>query len=578
MRPRLFWTLALALAILGTALVFDHMKDDSATMDEPFHALASAEYAISGTYYANLEHPPLAKLLAGISLRAAGARPPRIPTPFAIENAEQPASFARTNTLPPAALFAAARLPFPFLHLLLVLVVAGAARAFWDEAAGLGAAALVAFEPNLVAHAGVLHTDAGSALLHATTVVLTILALERRSHLAWAAAGLSLGLALAMKFSELFLVPVLLLLVLLFQMAEARRPGRREDPVHALSALGIAVLLAFVTLLATYSAAMRHMKEPEAERAVTTYLAQRGASPAATERLLRLTKVTPELGHYAAGLYGVALQNRAGGGVNVLKGRLSTRGFPEYFLVALGVKESLGLLAAAALAVLLLLARRAALDFPLGAALVAAACVFVPFLGTSYNIGFRHVLPAVPLLALFAAGVVSRAFRPRWAAAVLAVLAAGQLVETARVHPHELSFFNALAGGPERGSEWLNDSNLDWGQDLTRLSAELRRRGWAKGATIAYFGGGDPVSACPEARPFDPRAPRLAAGTYAVSSYILTAAPELMALRGRPDAAAGYQALRDAVRARGTLVARVGYSILIYHLEAESAAPARPSS
>ena len=59
-RPVLFWILAVLLAAGGSAVVLDHTKGDSATMDEPFHALASAEYAISGTYYANLEHPPLA--------------------------------------------------------------------------------------------------------------------------------------------------------------------------------------------------------------------------------------------------------------------------------------------------------------------------------------------------------------------------------------------------------------------------------------------------------------------------------------------------------------------------------------
>jgi hypothetical protein len=580
MKPWVFWVAALLLAASGTALVFDHARGDSATMDEPFHALASAEYAISGTYYANLEHPPLAKLLAGASLRLAGARPPRIPRPFAIERTEQPFPFTYGNTLAPKALLAAARRPFPFVHLLLVLVAAGAARAFGGDVAGLGAAALVAFEPNLIAHAGYLHTDAGAALLHTTTIVLCILALERRSYLAWAGCGLSLGLALAMKFSELFLVPVLLLLVLVAQLAETRTLGRPRDPVRALAALGVAVLVGLATLLATYATAMRHMPEPEAERAVRTYLSSRGATPAATERLLRISRVTPELGHYVSGLYGIALQNRAGGGVNFLRGRLSTGGFWDYFFVAFGVKSSLGLLAASAFALLLLLSRRTSVDLPLGCLLVAVITVFLPVMGTSYNIGVRHVLPAVPLLAIASAGVLSSALRASWAAAILVLLAAAQLVETARVHPHELSFFNALAGGPEHGAEWLNDSNLDWGQDLDRLCVELRARGWADGATVAYFGGGSVPDSCPEARYYEPGRSQLTPGIYAVSSYILTCAPELMAFRGRPDLAAGYEALRRAIAARGREVGRVGYSILIYRLEAEGRAStgARPRS
>ncbi len=567
MRPALFLLLALLLAAGGTALVFDHMRGDSATMDEPFHALASAEYAVSGTYYANLEHPPLAKLLAGLSLRAAGARAPAIPRPFAIERAEQPLHFARTNTLTPRALFAAARLPFPFLHLLLVLLAAFAARAFAGDVAGLGAAALLAFEPNLIAHAGVLHTDAGAALLHTAVVVLALLALERRSYLAWAACGISLGLALAMKFSEVFLVPLLLVLVLMSRLAEARRTGRPRDPVRPLAALGVTLLLALATLFATYAAAMRHMPEPEAERAVTTFLASRGAPPAATERVLRLTRATPELGHYVAGLYGIALQSRAGGGINTLRGKVSVGGFWDYFFVAFAVKAALGFLFVLLSALVLLLARRRVADFPLAGLLVAAACVFLPVIGTSYNIGVRHVLPAVPLLAIAAAVVLARALRPGAAVAILAIGASLQLAETLRVHPHELSFFNALAGGPGRGAEWLNDSNLDWGQDLDRLCAELTARGWEKGATIAYFGGGDPTASCPLARLYAPGATPLSPGIYAVSSYIFCCASELMDFRGRPELASGYRALREALASRGKLVARVGYSILIYRLE-----------
>src|SRR5512142_1737580 len=88
------WAAVLVLAAAGAALVFDHTRLDSPTMDEPFHTLAAAEYAIAGTYYANLEHPPLVKLLSGFAIRAAGARAPRMDVPFSMRTAEQPRPFA----------------------------------------------------------------------------------------------------------------------------------------------------------------------------------------------------------------------------------------------------------------------------------------------------------------------------------------------------------------------------------------------------------------------------------------------------------------------------------------------------
>src|SRR5258706_11306497 len=125
MTTRLAWAscfFVLACAAAGTALVLDHQRLDSATMDEPFHALASAEYAMRGTYFANLEHPPLAKLISGAALALAGARAPRFATPFEMRTAEQPFPFCYGNTIPSGRLFAAARSPFPVVFFLLVVV------------------------------------------------------------------------------------------------------------------------------------------------------------------------------------------------------------------------------------------------------------------------------------------------------------------------------------------------------------------------------------------------------------------------------------------------------------------------
>ena len=154
----------LFLASAGSALVFDHTRLDSPTMDEPFHTLAAAEYAIAGTYYANLEHPPLVKLLAGFAIRAAGGRAPQMDVPFSMATAEQPRPSAFNSPLRPETLFAVARAPVSALFFLLVVVTGWAVRSWAGDLAGILAAALVAFEPNLLAHAGVVHTDLAAAL------------------------------------------------------------------------------------------------------------------------------------------------------------------------------------------------------------------------------------------------------------------------------------------------------------------------------------------------------------------------------------------------------------------------------
>ena len=50
--------------------------------------------------------------------------------------------------------------------------------------------------------------------------------------------------------------------------------------------------------------------------------------------------------------------------------------------------------------------------------------------------------------------------------------AAGWYVFSAvRIYPDYLAYFNELAGGPQNGYKYLDDSNLEWGQDLKRLAA-----------------------------------------------------------------------------------------------------------
>ena len=43
--------------------------------------------------------------------------------------------------------------------------------------------------------------------------------------------------------------------------------------------------------------------------------------------------------------------------------------------------------------------------------------------------------------------------------------------------PDQLAYFNELAGGPSRGHRYLDDSNIDWGQDLKRLKRYVGREG-----------------------------------------------------------------------------------------------------
>ncbi len=94
--------------------------------------------------------------------------------------------------------------------------------------------------------------------------------------------------------------------------------------------------------------------------------------------------------------------------------------------------------------------------------------------------GIKYLLPAFPLAIVWCARVWPLAVAAFGRAGLLAAtvcLAAGA-VESLRVHPHHLMFFNLWAGGPEGGPRYLIHGD-DWGQDQRRLAAWQRQeRPW----------------------------------------------------------------------------------------------------
>jgi hypothetical protein len=73
----------------------------------------------------------------------------------------------------------------------------------------------------------------------------------------------------------------------------------------------------------------------------------------------------------------------------------------------------------------------------------------------------------------------------RAARVAAAILVAWVAADSVRAHPDYLAHFNEIAGShPEK---ILSESDLDWGQDLHRLSLRLKGRGIQE-FSIAYFG------------------------------------------------------------------------------------------
>jgi len=560
---------ALGLTALALFAVRSHSRRDALSADEPVHILAGYLEVFGRTAIVNIEHPPLMKALAGIGLARLRLPPPPAEIPMGERFTPFGHAFLFENRVTPDAIAAAARAPFLVLFAALLLLVFFAARARWGDGAALFALALCALDPNLVAHAGVVHTDLGAALAFLATVLAWDRVRRKPSPARVVGAGLVLGLALATKFSCIYLVPTLLLQALLASR-KADRPGRAA--ARATARWAAAVAIAGVALLAVYAAVTARMDRAAERQVIHEMVAGRGA-PELSAAIEGLVDVSPPLAHYVGGLAAVARQNAVGGGVNFLLGRVSVQGFPLYFAVAYLAKSSIAflLLTVLLLAGLLVGGPTAREDGALF--LLPAGVLCLASIGTSYNIGIRHLLPVYPLVAMAAAGLFRRVWRAagplarpaRLALCALPFVAAGELV---RIHPHELSYFNPFVGGPERGRFILTDSNVDWGLDLIRLGDALKGRGVVD-PTVVYFGGDD-VFVRTGVPDFSAE-PVVRGRLVAISAFQLAVGPEYYRYHGAMQVAAALEALRKDLALRGRPAGRVGWSIYLFELPEKGA-------
>ena len=72
-------------------------------------------------------------------------------------------------------------------------------------------------------------------------------------------------------------------------------------------------------------------------------------------------------------------------------------------------------------------------------------------------------------------------------APILAALTGWFILSSILIHPHYLSYFNELGGGPEKGIHYFADSNIDWGEDIKGLKAYMDMKGIPE-INLMYYG------------------------------------------------------------------------------------------
>ncbi len=535
-----YWLLIAMLLLVPVGLGAACAQRWTPTHDEYWHLPLGLHALQTEDCRADPINPPLIRMWAALPLWVQGVSLGELDRPakdaYAVGDA-----FQRAHPDNHRELFFGGRLMMLPLGILGGWIVFIWAWRWWGDAAGLLAASLWCGCPLLLAHSAIVAHDMPVAV--ATLVVLFATMRFRERPIAcgpWVIGGL-IGVACLMKFSAmslLVLVPAFWLIVPSTQTVHWRW--------QALGLLQGAIAWLIVLHLGY---------------AMDTFAGQ--PLPPTSWMMAWLPR------GFVQGLDALAATLKVSHPV-FLNGEWSLTGFRTYYLYGLLYQLPLGLWACGLLATVLWAKRtRDRTELRRGLALGSVvAALLIPASLSANQLGLRYVMPIIPLAILFASSAARDWHHAGTARKYFVIIAAGLSLAALRYHPHHLSYFNELAGGPEHGREHLVDSNLDWGQDLHALRDYLRDHPSPEPLQLAYFG-----SASLKLLGIEyefPASPQLQPGRYAISANYIAGRPHMLRdIDGRER----MVALDEFAPFRFFIPkAMMGYSIAYYEISPEDVA------
>lgn len=415
-------------------------RTDSLTVDEKVHITAGYLHTWYGNYTFNSEHPPLLNDLAGFFAKLSR---PNLPAASLsdFEGGDQwqygDLFFYHSDNNVEKLVFSS-RLPFILLTLGLIYLVFIWAKEVFGPKAGLMAAALVGFCPNILAHGRLATTDAVAFFFVLAVWLLRKYILKS----SWSNAlllGTAIALAILAKFSGVLILPVIGCGLLYFWIA--KRPKFLTAFGQLLVILGTALVLSWLVYL----------------------FSMRG-------ELTSPIFMAP-INKFIQG-YNILADHNQVGHWNYLNGQIKFTGWWYYFLLVLWYKLTIPSLLLIGLSIIFYIySKHSKINSFLDEFLIAfPLLLFLGFSFTSHiDIGIRHILPVLPFLFLFASRLgetTNFILKPIVAGLVILHVAFGILA-----YPNFIAYFNQIAGGPKGGINHLIDSNLDWNQNMKRFAA-----------------------------------------------------------------------------------------------------------
>lgn len=476
--PKLAVVLLILAAIVRVVLVDRTMPQG---FDEPCHVAAGIKWLDQHDYTLDPVHPPLARYAVALPLYVAGERFPKFHAQDTIINGYCTelgnAIFAdggryRRN------LFLARVGILPFLALAALLVFLWTSQEFGNFA-GCIATFLFLTLPTVLAFSGLAYTDLPAMCMQFACLFAFAFWLKKPEMRSTLLLGIFAGLALSSKLTSLLYLPFACLAMMILNLWSARRHQRVGLMTRDAVQLAAVMCIALTILWGSYAFSIGRLDEAIGVSAVTRTQAPPGLVRSALQKVVLLDPLVPAP-DLIRGVV-IARQMNKNAPESYLMGSVKPGGWWYFFPVAVVLKTPLPFLILAIIGLLHAIRLRSQGQSSALMSAVAVAAVFLATMFVTLRVGTRHVLVVWPLLSLLAGCGASLLWRspgtkPVWGRVALCLLLAWQTTASIRAQGDLLAYFNELT--PQDPSEALvKGCDLDCGQDVFRLSRELRARG-----------------------------------------------------------------------------------------------------
>lgn len=426
------------LLTLVFLLPFFSAQNFSPASDETTHIPSGYTYIKTGELKLNPQHPPLVKILAALPLTLTKINfdlsDPFFDSPL-FNEWQFGKRFLASNDINKILILS--RLVIQALSVLLAFYLYKWASKLFNLRAGILALFIYAFMPNIIAHAQFVTMDIAVSAFGFIAIYYLWEFFKTNRNRDLILSGIFLGLGLSSKFSAVVFVPVIavFLLVYVWRLNLISDLKIRRYIIYA----ALVFLSSFLVVYALYF-------------------------------------FPKDLGFYIRSMR-LIYADWSGNLSFYLNGHFSSMGWWYYFIFAFLIKTPIPFLFALLAAVIMMVRRKYILSNRDKVFLLIPPIFF--FVVTSLragNIGVRYILPVYPFLILYVSGLANLDFEKilnlskKITFIILTILGVWYAF-SALAYPDYLAYFNEFIGGSARGYKYLDDSNIEWGQDLKRLKS-----------------------------------------------------------------------------------------------------------